>query len=189
MSTICHTHFEAFRTRPKFAFECVHMAEGAPKAYTFNGIEVCVECKPLVRDKYDAREKAWEAELAACPDCIAVKAAAKAKAQAEWDARKCAYCGATPSDTVDVSTHSGVEECGACWNWRKLDGPAARHWNRVAKELVSNIDAHDLMTFFPKRIGLGADEFEAFFTMARQIIDKTDAMLDERAKATGVTVA
>jgi hypothetical protein len=59
---------------------------------------------------------------------------------------KCAYCGAE-NDTV--ATHSNVEECSLCWNYRKLDRPAAAHWAKVAREFLSNVDAHDMMTFLP----------------------------------------
>jgi hypothetical protein len=59
---------------------------------------------------------------------------------------KCAYCG-TENDTV--ATHSNVEECSLCWNYRKLDRPAALHWAQVAREFLSNVDTHDMMTYLP----------------------------------------
>lgn len=48
---------------------------------------------------------------------------------------------------------SGVPECWGCWNWRKLDGPAARHWARVSEEFLSNVDAYDLTKFLPAALG------------------------------------
>lgn len=59
---------------------------------------------------------------------------------------KCQRCG-IESDTV--STHSGVDECSACWNYRKLDFPAAQHWHKVAAEFLSNVDLYDMQTYLP----------------------------------------
>lgn len=35
----------------------------------------------------------------------------------------CVYC-----EKNQGVIHSGVFECGVCWDWRKLNGPAARYW-------------------------------------------------------------
>lgn len=59
---------------------------------------------------------------------------------------KCQRCGAI-NDTV--ATHSGVNECGGCWQWRKLDLPAAEHWYKVATAFLSNVDLHDMQTYLP----------------------------------------
>ena len=57
----------------------------------------------------------------------------------EYD-NTCAYCGA-----YGARTHSGVEECGACWDWRKLDGPMHRYWaERIPHLLEQGPDMHDL---------------------------------------------
>ena|SRR5947209_5441158 len=62
----------------------------------------------------------------------------------------CAYCGTTERAR---GIHSNVAECQRCWDWRKLDGPAARHWVRVGREWLSNIDIHDLSNFMPSLLG------------------------------------
>lgn len=46
---------------------------------------------------------------------------------------KCSYCG-----TMGASIHNGVGECQSCWNWRKLEGPAARYWTRSIEALFAN---------------------------------------------------
>jgi hypothetical protein len=64
---------------------------------------------------------------------------------------KCQRCG---EPTTDI--HSGEAECPDCWTFRKLDLPAAQHWNKVAKEFLSNVDLHDMQTYLPK--ALSSDE-------------------------------
>lgn len=61
------------------------------------------------------------------------------------DAPKCTSCGRLG----DWRHHSGYRECPTCWDWRKLDGPAAAHWKKVSTEFLSNIDFYDLTKFFP----------------------------------------
>lgn len=41
------------------------------------------------------------------------------------DGKPCGYCGTWQNEP---RVHSGYVECGKCWNWRKLNGPAARYW-------------------------------------------------------------
>jgi hypothetical protein len=65
--------------------------------------------------------------------------------------QKCAYCNTRDES---VATHSGIMECRKCWNYRKLDGPAAAHWAKVTKDFFSSVDMHDLMTYLPEVIGL-----------------------------------
>jgi hypothetical protein len=92
--------------------------------------------------------------------------------------RTCAYCGKTGDESV-VGYHSGSYECGSCWNWRKLDGPAARHWFKAAAMFASNVDMHDLATFMPERAGVTADEFRAAMEVANKIYTATCKMLVE----------
>jgi hypothetical protein len=61
---------------------------------------------------------------------------------------KCQRCGSADN----VSTHSGVDECSGCWNYRKLDLPAAQHWHKVAGEFLSNVDMYDMMTYLPEAL-------------------------------------
>lgn len=161
-----HTHFGA---RPKL--DCTH----DDKSCTVNGTPVCRECFNQYRVDNDAIWAAAKAESETCEICQKVKAEAEAK----YANRRCASCGAAPSESLDVSTHSGVFECGRCWTWRKLDGPAAGHWNRAASKFLSNVDIYDCMTFMPERIGLDQDEFSALISMVRQIADKTQEMIDQ----------
>jgi len=59
---------------------------------------------------------------------------------------KCQRCGI---ENETVATHSGIEECSGCWNYRKLDLPAAQHWHKVAGQYLSNVDLHDMMNYLP----------------------------------------
>jgi len=68
------------------------------------------------------------------------------------DIRVCNYCGTEGDDSM-IGYHSGSWECQPCWDWRKLDGPAARHWAKVTTEFLSNVDMHDVMTFLPAAVG------------------------------------
>lgn len=70
----------------------------------------------------------------------------------------CAYCG-TPGRH---RTHSGVYECQPCWDWRKLDSNAARYWFIISRMAGSSVDSHDLMSFFPKTLGLRNEDITAF---------------------------
>jgi hypothetical protein len=78
--------------------------------------------------------------------------------------RTCGYCGRSELEegVGEVSYHSGSLECRGCWNWRKLDGPAARHWAPILKSMLSNVDYHDAMTFFPHTLGMPTEEFGKF---------------------------
>lgn len=57
----------------------------------------------------------------------------------------CDRCG-LPADKFS----SGVPECWPCWNYRKLDRPAAKYWARVTDDILSNVDLYDLGTYFAK---------------------------------------
>jgi hypothetical protein len=47
--------------------------------------------------------------------------------------KKCTSCGG-PADKFS----SGELECWACWNWRKIDGPAARYWVKAIDGLFED---------------------------------------------------
>lgn len=60
---------------------------------------------------------------------------------------KCATCG-NPADKYS----SGTPECWKCWNWRKLDRPAAYYWVKAIDNLFTDgfsaaPDFHDLKTW------------------------------------------
>lgn len=76
---------------------------------------------------------------------------------------KCAYCGGP-----DARTHSGILECGRCWDYRKLDRPAALHWAKVGAEFLSNVDMYDVMTYLPA-CEMTQDEMHTMLTMARRV--------------------
>lgn len=63
---------------------------------------------------------------------------------------------------------SGSPECWPCWNRRKLDLPAARHWARVADEFLSNVDFYDLQKFLPA-CGLTDDEVSTMLLSAKKV--------------------
>lgn len=116
---------------------------------------------------------------AACVDCQGAKLVVEARQQEEYDNRRCAYCGMPPSEELEVSTHSGVWECTRCWNWRKLDGPAARHWYKVSSEFLDNVDLHDIITFLPERVELDMVKCADAFDVVTKIRDATKQMLIE----------
>jgi hypothetical protein len=49
---------------------------------------------------------------------------------------QCGVCGTIY--TSAVAYHSGVRECGRCWDWRKLYGPASRYWEKAIENLFVN---------------------------------------------------
>ena len=65
---------------------------------------------------------------------------------------------------------SNQPECWPCWNWRKLDRPAADHWERVAGEFLSNVDTYDLMTYLPA-CGLTQEEAIAMLRSAQTVLE------------------
>jgi hypothetical protein len=65
---------------------------------------------------------------------------------------------------------SNRPECWPCWYWRKLDWPAAEHWERVAGEFLSNVDMYDLMTYLPA-CGLERDEVFAMLRSVRAVLE------------------
>lgn len=63
---------------------------------------------------------------------------------------------------------SGRWECGICWNWRKLDGPAARYWQPRMAAALENVDMHDVMTFLPDALG-GTEAAYAFLKACQRV--------------------
>lgn len=47
--------------------------------------------------------------------------------------KKCATCGGQAE-----KYSSGILECWSCWNWRKLNGPAATYWIEAVDYLFSH---------------------------------------------------
>jgi hypothetical protein len=87
----------------------------------------------------------------------------------------CHTCGIRPTSKIT----SGTPECHQCWDWRKLDGPAANHWAKVAALFMSNVDMHDVTTYLPKRCGIDKDELAITFKVADQIATRSREMLVE----------
>jgi hypothetical protein len=106
---------------------------------------------------------------------VADAAQARTEARAAKAKTTCAYCGG-PAGRY----HSGVLECQSCWDWRKLDGPAARHWARVGAEFLSNVDMYDLTRYFAK-CGLDEDEAGVMLRAARKLAEASQRMIDEPA--------
>jgi hypothetical protein len=87
----------------------------------------------------------------------------------------CAYCGAR---NESVSTHSGILECGKCWNYRKMDRPAALHWAKVGEEFLSNVDMWDVTSYLPA-CGLTTDEMHTMIRAARKVRDHSKALVEK----------
>jgi recombinational DNA repair protein (RecF pathway) len=93
-------------------------------------------------------------------------------------ARRCQRCGITDQS---VTTHSNVDECSRCWNYRKLDLPAAEHWAKVAREFLSNVDVYDIMTFLPTAL-VGAErvaDHGGMLRAARRIMEYSERLIKE----------
>lgn len=82
-------------------------------------------------------------------------------------------------ECTDHDIHSGVYECQKCWYWRKLDGPAARHWLKASTEFLSNVDTYDYITFFPNRVGMSQDDFAELISRVAEVMQKCEAMIKE----------
>ena len=76
----------------------------------------------------------------------------------------------------------GSAICWECWNWYKLDGPAARHWLEVSNTFLSNVDMYDLTMFLPNSIGLTKEEIEVMLNSAQKLHDKCQSLIDDRVK-------
>lgn len=76
---------------------------------------------------------------------------------------QCASCGTFYAHPV--AYHSGTRECGSCWEWRKLEGPAARYWDSAIEHLFvadngsSGPDLNDYVTW--RRMGIRDEVVEA----------------------------
>lgn len=85
----------------------------------------------------------------------------------------CAHGCGRPSERYS----SGTPECWACWNRRKLDLPAARHWGKVSEEFLSNVDFYDFTKYLPK-CGLSKEEIEIMIVSARKVRDFSKKMVE-----------
>jgi len=86
----------------------------------------------------------------------------------EGQYQRCGYCGRR---NASVRTHSGIEECSQCWDYRKLDRPAALHWAKVTSReegFLSNVDMYDFMDYFPK-CGLSKEEAMTMIGAAQKL--------------------
>lgn len=94
---------------------------------------------------------------------------------------KCAYCG-----TVGPwRTHSGVYECGTCWDWRKLDSAPTRYWYILSLMVGSSIDTYDLARYFPRSLELSEDEIKTFTAVIRKMHDGTKKLAEEHHREEG----
>lgn len=90
---------------------------------------------------------------------------------------RCSHCGLVTSEDR-LKFRRGMYECWPCWNFIKLDGPAARHWAPVIRDLLSNIDMYDQTQFLPAA-GLSNAEIGAFFKTAERIILHSANLLEQ----------
>lgn len=82
--------------------------------------------------------------------------------------RTCDHCGKDEMEVGEISCHSNSWECWPCWNWRKLDAPAAHHWAPIFRSFFSNVDMHDVTAFFPKTLGFTDEERNELFRLMRK---------------------
>jgi hypothetical protein len=81
----------------------------------------------------------------------------------------CCYGGDHPAEKY----MSGSPICWRHWYWLKLDLPAANHWERVAREFLSNVDTWDITQYFVAA-GLNEDEMATMLTSARKILSHSE---------------
>ena len=86
----------------------------------------------------------------------------------------CGYCGVRPTTKIA----SSMPECNYCWDWRKLDGPAARHWSEVTAKFLSNVDMYDFLNYFPAA-GLDKQEVVHMFQTAKKLLDYSQEQIEE----------
>ena len=84
---------------------------------------------------------------------------------------RCGNCG-----TLTDGFHSGDYECGPCWDWRKLDGPAASYWSRVTHEFLKQVDMHDVMTYLPTAVGSKREAY-AMLDAVQHLLQYSEAQL------------
>ena len=94
----------------------------------------------------------------------------------------CAYCRKNQG-----VTHSGVFECSVCWNWRKLNGPAARYWVPAIDRLFfdpetgsSGPDLNDIHQW--KAWGI-LDEMEFAILMLKDVRERYQAEIDAHKRS------
>lgn len=89
------------------------------------------------------------------------------------DTESTCYCG-----KPTTSYHSGRLECGSCWSWRKLDGPAARYWaERIPPLFEQGPDGYDFLKFFPAA-GVTTEEVNAAFDTLEKIFEYSKAQIE-----------
>lgn len=69
---------------------------------------------------------------------------------------------------------SGIPECYNCNRWRKLQRPAALHWEKVAAEFLSNVDMYDWMYYFTE-CGLTREQAVTMIEAAVKVRDHSKA--------------
>lgn len=86
-------------------------------------------------------------------------------------------CVYGPKEHPAQRYQSGRPVCWPCWNWNKLDHPAALHWAKVAEGFLSNVDAYDLTNYLPA-CGLTKDEAVAVLEGAQKILEHSRLILE-----------
>jgi len=99
----------------------------------------------------------------------------------EWgDWGQCAYRRPDGKPHAAEKHMSGTPICWPCWNWVKLNGPAARHWLRVGGEFLSNVDMYDLTTFLPQAFGGDEEAGPQMLKMVKTLRDYCEAQAEVR---------
>lgn len=93
--------------------------------------------------------------------------------RAELESTPCAHGCGRYADKYS----SGTPECWPCWNRRKLDLPAARHWAEVGEAFLSNVDFYDLTKYLPA-CGLTQDEMVTMIESAKKVRDYSKALVE-----------
>ena len=87
---------------------------------------------------------------------------------------KCGSCGLEGP----WRTHSGMYECQACWDWRKLDSNASRYYYKLSLLFLSSVDTYDVTHFFPKELDLTPGDISTLHRLMKQIHEKTEALAE-----------
>lgn len=76
---------------------------------------------------------------------------------------------------------NGAPVCWPCWNWNKLDRPAAKHWADTLGEALAKLDMHDISTYLPAALDDPEDPVDVtqFIGLLERVQKYAQAQLDE----------
>lgn len=99
------------------------------------------------------------------------------------DYGNCAFRSPDRQDTHLAERYwHGAPICHTCWRWEKLDGPAARHWDRTMHEALAQLDPYDQGDYLPAALGSteDADKLIQLMVRLRDYANAQNAIMERR---------